>query len=81
MNSKFLAKWMAVAGLLLGLFYAVGGLTIDLLTIGLNLGTAMAFGAIIVLPILFSVFGIILGSLLELLVITRKKIKGSIHKE
>ena len=81
MNSKFLAKWMAVAGLLLGSFYAIGGLTIDLLTIGLNLGTAMAFGAIIVLPILFGVFGIILGSLLELLVITRNKIKGSIHKE
>ena len=57
------------------------GLIIDLLTIGLNAGTAMAFGAIIVLPVLFGVFGIILGSLLELLVITRNKIKGSIHKK
>ena len=57
------------------------GLIIDLLTIGLNAGTAMAFGAIIVLPVLFGVFGIILGSLLELLVITRNKIKGSINKK
>ena len=72
---------MSVAGLLLGLFYAVRGLIIDLLTIGLNEGMTMAFGAIIVLPVLFGVFGIILGSLLELLVITRNKIKGSIHKK
>tara|TARA_Y100000814_G_scaffold193103_1_gene141778 strand:- start:806 stop:961 length:156 start_codon:yes stop_codon:yes gene_type:complete len=35
----------------------------------------MAFGAIIVLPILFGVFGIILGSLLELLVILEIKLK------
>ena len=70
-----------MGGFVLGLIYAVGGLIIDLFTMGLNAGTAMAFGAIIVLPILFGVFGIILGSLLELLVITRNKIKGSIHKE
>ena len=81
MNSKLLAKCMSVPGLLLGLFYAVRGLIIDLLTIGLNVGTTMGFGAIIVLPVLFGVFGIILGSLLKLLVITRNKIKGSIHKK
>ena len=81
MNSKLLAKCMSVPGLLLGLFYAVRGLIIDLLAIGLNAGAAMAFGATIVLPVLFGVFGIILGSLLELLVITRNKIKGSINKK
>ena len=81
LNSKFLAKWMSVAGLSMGLFYAVGSLIIDLLTIDLNAGTAMTFGAIMILPVLFGVFGIILSSLLDLLVITRNKIKGSIHKK
>ena len=57
------------------------GLIIDLLAIGLNAGAAMAFGAIIVLPVLFGVFGIILGYLLELIVITGNKIKGSINKK
>ena len=39
-----LAKCMAFLGVFLGLLYSFGGLIVDLLTVGLNWGTAMAFG-------------------------------------
>ena len=39
-----LAKFMTFLGVFLGLLYSFGGLIVDLLTVGLNWGTAMAFG-------------------------------------
>lgn len=70
---KVLAKWMSLLGLLLGLLYSIVGLIVDLLTIGLNAGTAMAFGAIIILPVLCGILGIIVGYLAELISIIAKK--------
>ena len=54
---KVLAKWMSLLGLLVGLLYSIGGLIADLLTIGLNAGTAMAFGAVLILPVLCGILG------------------------
>ena len=81
MNSKAFTKWLFVGGLILGLFYAVGGLVIDLFTTGVNAGTAMAFGAMIFLPAAFGVAGIIFGLLLKLLLVIRDKIKGAALKK
>jgi len=40
---------------------------IDMTTIGFNLGTVMAFGALICMPILFAIFGFIDGVILVVL--------------
>ncbi len=60
------AKWMAYLGLVCGILYSVGGLVVDMLTIGLNWGTAMAFMAIVGMPVLFGAFGFLLGALIAL---------------
>lgn len=52
---------MALIGLLAGMLYSVGGLIIDIFTIGLNGGTALAFLALIGMPVIFAVFGFITG--------------------
>ena len=70
-----------MGGFVLGLIYAVGGLVIDLFTVGLNAGTAMAFGAMIVLPALFGASGIIFSLLFKLLLIIRHKFMGSTIKK
>jgi len=70
---KVLAKWMSLLGLLVGLLYSIGGLIADLLTIGLNAGTAMAFGAVLILPVLCGILGIVVGLLAELITIIAKK--------
>ena len=66
-----LALWAGLLGLVCGFLYSVGGFFVDLLTIGLNRGTAMAFGALLGMPLLFSaagfVAGIVLGGVLRLL--------------
>jgi hypothetical protein len=64
---------MSLFGLLAGLFYSIGGLIADLLTIGLNAGTAMAFGAVIVLPVICGMLGMVIGFLAELITIIAKK--------
>ena len=46
-TATWLAKWMACLGLVCGVLYSVGGLVYDMLTIGLNWGTAMAFMALV----------------------------------
>lgn len=46
------------------MLYSVGGLVYDLLTVGLNWGTAMAFLALVGMPLLFGAFGFALGALL-----------------
>ena len=72
---------MFVVGLLLGLFYAAGGLIIDLFTIGLNLGTVMAFGAMIALPVLFGAFGVIVDFVIKLVMLIKKKVTDVIYKK
>ncbi len=61
-----LARWMAYLGLVCGVLYSVGGLIIDVLTIGLNWGTAMAFMALIGMPVIFGAFGFLFGALVAI---------------
>ena len=68
-------------GLLLGLFYAAGNLIIDLFTIVLNLGTALALGAIIALPILFGAVSAIVDFMIKLVMLIKRKITGVIYKK
>jgi hypothetical protein len=58
-----LARWMAWLGLACGVLYSVGGFLYDLFTTGLNGGTAMAFGALIGMPVIFATAGFALGAL------------------
>jgi len=60
------AKWMAYLGLVCGVLYSVGGLAIDLLTIGLNRGSAMAFMALVGMPVIFGAVGLLCGVLIAL---------------
>ena len=48
-------------GFAIGLLYAVGGFISDLLTTGLNLGTLLAFLAVIGIPVTFGVIGFATG--------------------
>lgn len=50
-----------IAGLVLGTLYSVGGLFIDLTTTGLNAGTALAFLALIGMPLIFGAIGAVTG--------------------
>ena len=61
------ARWGAVIGLALGILYSVGGLIIDVMTIGLNAGTALAFMALIGMPVIFGAIGWIIGLLFAVL--------------
>ena len=63
-----LARWMACLGLVCGVLYSVIGLVYDVLTIGLNWGTAMAGGAIVGMPVIFGAFGFLCGALGTLVV-------------
>jgi len=62
-TAKLLATWMAYLGLAFGVLYSVGGFFVDLLTIGLNWGTAMAFGALVGMPLIFAALGFLVGAL------------------
>jgi len=59
--AKFQAILFALLGLLAGIIYSFGGLVYDLLTIGLNWGTALAFMALIGVPVLFAIVGLLAG--------------------
>jgi hypothetical protein len=60
-------KATAVVGLVCGVVYSVGGFFYDLATIGLNFGTLLAFGALVGMPLIFGVVGLVLGALAALL--------------
>lgn len=61
--AKLQAILFGLLGLLAGVLYAFGGLIYDLMTIGLNAGTAMAFGALVGMPLIFAVAGFAAGLL------------------
>lgn len=60
------ARLMAYLGLFCGVLYAFGGLVVDLLTVGLNRGTALAFMALVGMPALFGAAGFIGATLVAL---------------
>ena len=81
-SAKFILKKFTIYGIYLGLFfgviYSVGGLCIDILvtvnliygeqmgTPELSVGSLLAFGALVGMPMIFAVAGFIIGLLLLL---------------
>lgn len=54
-----------ILGFSMGILYAVGGFFFDLFTTGLNLGTALAFMALLGMPLIFGLSGCILAVLVH----------------
>jgi hypothetical protein len=54
---------MAFVGLIAGILYSFGGAIYELLTGTLNSGTALAFFALIGIPLLFGVVGFVAGAI------------------
>jgi hypothetical protein len=59
--AKLQAVVMAFVGLIVGIVYSFGGAIYEAYTGTLNSGTALAFFALIGMPILFAVFGYVTG--------------------
>jgi hypothetical protein len=60
--ARFQAVLVAHLGLVAGITYSFGGLIYDLVTTGsVNLGTALAFGALLGMPVTFAAFGFVVG--------------------
>ena len=55
------ALWGGWLGLACAVLYSVGGLVIDLRTVGLNWGTLMAFGALVGMPLILASAGFMMG--------------------
>jgi hypothetical protein len=62
-SAKLQAIQMAFVGLIAGILYAFGGAMYELLTGTLNSGTALAFLALIGMPIIFAIFGFMAGAI------------------
>ena len=71
-------RWMAYLGLVCGVLYSFGGLVVDLVTIGLNWGTVLAFGALLGMPAIFGLAGLILGALVALIAHGLRSVRDSI---
>ena len=59
--AKFQAVLTALVGLVAGIVYSFGGFIYEALTGTLNSGTALAFFALIGMPLSFGIFGFIMG--------------------
>ncbi|MCG8415723.1 MAG: hypothetical protein MI746_16030 [Pseudomonadales bacterium] len=60
-TAKLAALSMGVLGLVAGVFYSFGGFFFELFTDSLNAGTALAFLALLGMPLLFAVSGFLAG--------------------
>ena len=84
--AKFQAILGALIGLVLGVIYSFGGFLVDLLvtlgwitsgeTSGLSVGTILAFGALLGMPLIGLVVGFLLGILEALLYNVYARISG-----
>ena len=55
------AKSGTFIGLICAILYSFGGVMVDIFTIGLNKGTALAFLALIVMPLIGLIIGLSIG--------------------
>ena len=62
--AKLLGLMMAALGFLTGVLYSFGGFLVELSTGTLNSGTALAFLALIGMPLLFGLTGLVTGLVL-----------------
>ena len=61
--AKLQGAMMTFVGLIAGIVYSFGGAIYEALTGSLNSGTALAFSALIGIPVLFAVFGFLTGAI------------------
>ncbi|UCF40918.1 MAG: hypothetical protein JSW43_00815 [Gemmatimonadota bacterium] len=66
-SAKLQAILLAFMGLIAGILYAFGGAIYELFTGTLNSGTALAFLALVGMPLLFAIFGFAAGAIGALL--------------
>ena len=59
--AQLLAFVLGFVGLILGIIYGIGGAIYDVFHGQVGFGTVLALGAIIIMPILFAVFGFVVG--------------------
>ena len=59
--ARILAVIMSLAGLIAGILYSFGGLIYEISIGDLNAGTALAFLALLGMPLLFATIGFIVG--------------------
>jgi hypothetical protein len=62
-SAKLHAIVMAGVGLIAGILYSFGGFFYELFTSTLNSGTALAFAALIGMPLVFAVGGFLAGAI------------------
>lgn len=67
----------AALGLVCGVLYSFGGLIVDLLTVGLNGGTALAFLALLGMPAIFAFVGLLGGCALGVCVTLFHRWRGA----
>ena len=65
--AKLSAVSGGVIGLFLGVLYSLGGAIYDLATNSLNLGTVLALGALVGMPVILAILGFLKGALLAAL--------------
>jgi hypothetical protein len=80
-SAKLQGILWACIGLLAGILYSTIGAVYDVLTVGLNLGTALAFFAIIGMPIIFGTVGFVAGGVGAVLYNLLMKRLGGIEME
>lgn len=66
-TAKLAATSMGALGLLAGIFYSFGGFFFELYSGSLNEGTALAFLALVGMPMLFAASGFCAGAVLAML--------------
>jgi hypothetical protein len=66
-SAKLQAILMGFLGLIAGMLYSFGGAIYELLTSSLNWGSALAFLALVGMPVIFAIFGFAAGALGALL--------------
>jgi hypothetical protein len=78
--AKFQAIILAPVGMITGIIYSFGGTIYDLIQTGsVNFGTALAYVALVVQPIMFAIAGFALGIIEALLFNLIAKIFGGIN--
>ena len=66
-TAKLAALSMGVLGLVAGIFYSFGGFFFELFTGSLNEGTALAFLALLGMPLLFAASGFVAGAVVAII--------------
>ena len=80
-SAKLLAIHGAGVGLIAGILYSFGGFFYEVLNNTLNSGTALAFLALIGMPVIFAFFGFILGTIGAILYNITSKLIGGIEMD